>query len=236
MSGRAPVVALALAAALAGCVVDDRDVLVISPVLLACEDASRRISDHQACAFGGVCALPLPDSPACCAELVACSDGTLSVHPYCDAGCVSCGGDRDCPAGERLCDGRMCTPCVDPATCGPCAMGTVPIVRNGCATCACGPPSECELDPGDGCDAMTMETCYPGLRCGTGCLPDEPGCCLNVCAISGCASPAPLGCDTPCPPNLGCARCQATACRCDGMLWTCDAVCAAPTDVCFFPR
>lgn len=232
----ATALAVAAAAAVAGCAIDDRDVLVVGPVLQACDEAFRRVSDHQACAFTGVCALPLPGAPACCAELVACRAGTLSVTPYCDSGCISCGGDGDCPAGERLCDGSVCTPCPDPTTCAACAMGTVPVVRNGCTTCECGPASECTGAADPACDPMTGLVCYPGQRCGLGCLPEEPGCCLNVCSTPGCASPAPLGCDTPCPPNLGCPSCQTAGCRCDGMAWTCDAVCAEPTGACFFPR
>ncbi|HVV84969.1 MAG TPA: hypothetical protein VHE35_18020 [Kofleriaceae bacterium] len=227
--------ALALALGLAACVTTESDLLVVGPVLRSCDEAATRVSDHQACAFVDACALPLPEAPSCCAELVTCTGGTLSVASYCDSACVACAGDRDCPAGERLCDGTVCVPCTDPQACAPCADGTVPVVRNDCSTCECGPASQCNPDPGAPACA-DAEQCYPGQRCGAGCQPDEPGCCLDVCAQPGCASPAPLGCDTPCPPELGCETCQATGCRCDGMVWTCDAVCAPTTNACFFPR
>jgi hypothetical protein len=195
-----------------------------------------RVSDLQACAFTGVCALPLPAAPACCSEIVTCSGGVLGVHLYCADTCVTCTGDLDCPRGESLCDGEQCAACPDPRACAPCAMGTTQLVRNGCATCECGPPSECEPADNTGCDPGDMLRCYPGQRCLAGCQPGESGCCINACALPGCASPAPLGCDTPCPIELGCQSCQAAACRCDGMAWTCDAVCAPATGACFFPR
>ena len=243
MSRAAASLAAALALALvagalaAACVVDDADVLTLGPVLRSCDEVPRRVSDRQACDFTGVCNLTLPGSPACCAELVTCSGGALSVHPYCDDGCVSCAGDAECPRGERLCDGQQCVACPDPSTCEPCGDGTQLLERNGCVTCECGPPAQCSPADNTPCDPMDpTSTCYPGLRCGAGCQAGEPGCCLNVCAAPGCSSPAPLGCDTPCPVELGCQTCQTAACRCDGMAWTCDAVCAPTTGACFFPR
>lgn len=234
---RATALAILVAACLAGCVVADGDVLVLGPTLHGCQEAVTRVSDHQACDFTDVCALPLPMSPTCCAELVACTGGSLSVRPYCDDGCVTCDGDSDCEPGMRLCDGQQCVACPDVTSCATCPAGTAPITRNGCRTCECAPPSQCEAsDPAGHCDPMNTQVCYPGQRCGDGCQPGEAGCCLNVCALPGCASPAPLGCDTPCRSANGCMTCQTTNCRCDGMAWTCDEVCADLTGACFFPR
>ncbi len=232
MIGRFALAATAAALACA-CVADSGEVLVQGPVLVACEEAALRVSDRQACAFVSGCAIPSRDEPRCCTDIVTCADGALTVQQYCAASCATCGADRECEPGRSLCDGDVCVACPDPATCMGCAPGVTPIVRNGCTTCECGPPSECELDA-PACGPMGVLTCYPGQRCGAGCRPDEPGCCLNVCSPPGCSSPAPLGCDTPCPPNAGCMSCQTSACRCDGMTWSCDAVCADRTDACFF--
>lgn len=228
--------ALATLATLASaCVVDDRNILVAGPTLHACEDAARRVSEVQACDFTGVCALDVPVAE-CCSELVACVHGVLSVNLYCDDGCMpACTTDAQCTPGAAFCNGMVCEACPEPNTCAACPMGTTQLERNGCLTCDCGPPSQCDRATGMVCDPGGMQICYPGQRCGVGCQAGEAGCCLDVCGLPGCASPAPLGCDTPCPVELGCAECQAVACRCDGMAWTCDAVCAPTTGACFFP-
>lgn len=234
MTARA--VALAAAAALAGCVALDADVLTVGPVLADCMAVLGRASDQQACGFAGVCSWPAATDPTCCQVLAICERGTLAIEQYCDPSCRTCAADRECPVGVAVCDGDACVACPDPTTCAPCAAGTTPVARNGCATCLCAPPSECGGDPaGPGGCAVPGETCYPGLVCADGCGPGDPSCCANVCAADGCPVPAPLGCDTRCPPELGCQECVTGACECGAGQWTCTPICAPMTGRCFQP-
>jgi hypothetical protein len=144
--------------------------------------------------------------------------------------------DTTCEFGVALCLERLCQPCPPPEVCGDCPEGWVHLTRNGCETCQCGPRPECDLpgelcDPGSGVD----DVCYDGATCAECWDPWQPGCCSNTCSMAGCASPAPVGCFTACPPELNCPSCATGTCECDGQQWRCDAVCAETPFVCSFP-
>lgn len=229
------VVAAIASLALAACVTEDADVLVDGQPLTSCDQVAQRTSDDQACTFTGVCALAAPTDPVCCQVLASCAGGTLRLDRYCEPGCAECADDTQCVAGATLCEANRCVACPDPSTCAawPCPPGLVPLVRNGCETCTCAPPSECGLDP----TQCMGEACYPGMVCAPGCAPGDPSCCANVCAPPGCASPAPLGCDTTCPPAMGCPddTCVTGACECMGDTWVCTPVCGPRSGICFQP-
>lgn len=228
--------ATAAIVAAAGCVTADGNVLLDGTPLASCDQVPGRTSDDQACTFAGVCVVPDPTDPmpSCCQTLASCDGGTLSLDRYCEPGCTACLDDTGCPAGRELCDGNRCTACPDPTACPPCPAGLAPLVRNGCTTCTCAPPSQC--DPNTMQCSATGEECYPGMVCTPGCTPSDPSCCANVCAAPGCPSPAPLGCDTTCDPTtMMCSECVTGACACLNGRWSCTAVCGTPTGMCFQP-
>lgn len=226
---RAALAALALAA----CVTEDADVLREGTPLVSCGDVPGRISDQQACLFTDACVVPTPSDPSCCQTIATCVAGTLNLDSYCQPGCAACMDDTGCVAGRQICDGNSCVACPDTTNCAPCAPGLAPLTRNGCPTCTCAPASECSFaDPA----ACPGEQCYPGLVCAPGCFPGDPSCCANVCAASGCPSPAPLGCDTDCGSNPGmCTTCVTGACACVMGQWSCTATCGELTGMCFQP-
>lgn len=135
----------AIVAMVAGCVTADGDVLSVGALLTNCEQVPGRQSDDQACNFTEVCAVPDPRDPACCQTFVSCRDGLLQFDPYCSPNCRSCVDDSACPPGMAVCDGNQCVACTDPGMCEPCPAGLAPLVRNGCRTCACAPPTECAV-------------------------------------------------------------------------------------------
>jgi hypothetical protein len=200
--------ALALATALlaAACVAADAPVLTAGPTLRSCDEVQMRQFDLQACEFDGVCTwsdAADPNGAACCTYFAVCNEGRLLVESMCPMECT------DCPTG------------------------TVPLRQNGCATCTCAPPSQC-----DDLDAMACDpslTCYRGQVCADATMPGQLDGCANVCAAPGCAEPAPLGCRMDCPMELGCATCMATACVCDAGVWSCSPVCSDVVGPCFLP-
>lgn len=220
-----------VALALAGCVTEDADVLTDGTPLASCAAVAGRTSDDQACTFAGVCSVPEPTDPICCQTLATCDGGSLSLNRYCEPGCTPCADDRQCAPGMQVCDGSQCVACPDVGMCPPCPSGLEPLVRNGCATCTCAPASQCDVDPTQ-CQGAQ---CYPGMVCAPGCAPGDASCCANVCAAPGCPIPAPLGCDTACPPNEMCTTCVTGACACQMGQWVCTAVCGERTGACFQP-
>jgi hypothetical protein len=234
--------ALTLAASATACVAADEPVLTAGPTLTTCAAVMTRASDLQACDFDGVCSWSDPANPAgtvCCSYYAVCNGGRLLVEPSCSPDCTqTCLNDAGCPTGAAWCDGTTCVACPDPAMCPPCPTGTMPVLRNGCPTCTCAPPSECAgTDPNTGvmeCDTpQTGEVCYRGQVCTAGCAPGEPTCCANVCAAPGCSEPAPQGCRMDCPTMENCPQCMATDCTCNNGVWQCTPVCSDVVGPCF---
>lgn len=196
-----------LAVALAACVAADEPVLTAGPTLRSCEEVQARQFDMQACDFDGVCTWSDgggPNGTACCTYFAVCTDGRLLVEPMCP---------MECPA---------------------CPMGLEPLRQNGCATCTCAPPSQCDSNDPNSCDPSL--TCYRGQVCADDTMPGQLDGCANVCAAPGCAEPAPLGCRMDCPMELGCATtCMATACTCAMGVWSCTPVCSDIVGPCFLP-
>lgn len=194
----------------------------------SCAEALRHPQDGLPCAFRDACIEPLDP---CCARVLLCEAGTLRIGPPdCDPSCQPCGSDRVCLPGT-ICEG-VCQPCpmIEPCT-GP--AGWVQLERNGCPTCDFAPqPSAC-ADP----SACMGLDCYLGAACARGCTAPED-CCVNVCAEPGCPPLAPLGCQTACPPELGCMLCATAMCACTGGAWECAVACvdgAALAPSCFYP-
>lgn len=214
---------LVAAAILAGCAAER--VIVEDPagVVTSCDEVWRMGSSGAPCAFVGGCERPLPYQPECCTDYAYCGDDGLVMDTVCDEGC-GCGIDFDCPYGEAVCESPTCVPCPRTELCGECPPGFVPLVRNGCATCTCAPPPECEAAyayyPYDCADPGEM--CYAGSVCADGCDPFTAGCCANTCSAAGCAGPAPLGCFTPCVDGTG-DGCATVACECVQGSWSCES-------------
>ncbi len=239
MNRRLASYALALGALLAGCAT--REAALVSAPVDAGADRSTPVppltdcpaalaayfaGGAPACDFIGSCGAPVG---ACCTQNVECAGGLVVGAPLsCEVGCVECHVDRDCPA-TQLCDGARCLPCPFPpdgSACLPCPVPLERVVRNSCATCDCRPPSQCHGDA----ECAAGDRCLPGQACDPACpAPDSLACCANACGASSCPFPVPLGCVSACPPEVLCpGPCISTACRCDGMTWTCDRVCAPP--------
>ena len=195
-----------VAAALAACVAADEPVLTAGPTLTTCAEVELRQFDLQACAFDGVCTWTgtvEPNGVVCCTHFAVCSEGRLIVESMCP---------MDCP---------------------PCPAGTAPLLQNGCATCTCAPPSQCDGTAPMACDPALV--CYRGQVCAGDTQPGQLDGCANVCAAPGCAEPAPLGCRMDCPMEPSCASCMATDCRCDAGVWSCTPVCSDTVGPCFLP-
>ncbi len=236
MNPRVALVALAVAVAVPACVAADQPVLNGGPTLATCAEVLARQHDEQACSFDSVCTwsdAQEPNGIACCTYFAVCADGRLLIESMCPSECQRCMTDAECPRGQAWCDATTCAACTDPAMCAACPPGTEPVLRNGCATCTCAPPSQCDASDPLACDAM--ESCYRGQVCATGCAPGELDCCANVCAAPGCAEPAPLGCRMDCPQALGCTSCMASACTCNAGVWSCTPACSDVVGPCFLP-
>src|SRR5262249_21142357 len=155
----------------------------------------------------------------CCQDYAFCGAGMLIHETKCDpAACIKCVGDADCTFGKEICDLGRCVACPDLGACAPCPAGFATLARNGCPSCDCAPPSEC--DGARPCGGV--QKCYLGEVCVKGCVPSYD-CCANVCAdaTQPCSMPAPLGCNMKCPVELGCGTCAAEACICDQGTWVC---------------
>jgi len=199
-------------------------------------DAAPPFTDCELALATGVDGAPCRDftrcvrfTDACCLIGASCEEGVLvRSQPVCEDNCRPCADDRGCPSGE-LCESGRCGACPvpePPGACPPCPTDTMPVTRNGCASCACSPPSACQNDADCGPELV----CYPGQVCTGDCRSrGDLSCCANACgAPDVCPFPAPVGCRTTCPPELACpAGCYATSCRCDGttMGWECALTC-----------
>ena len=152
----------------------------------------------------------------------------------CDPSCVQCADDLMCVYGQSTCQGTTCVPCLDAPggpMCQACPPGWTYLSRNGCPTCECAPPNECESPDGIPCggDPNSPEQCYVGDRyADAACAPSDSGCRADVCSAPGCSAPAPLGCFTECdPPDPPCGMCATDTCECDPATgaWNCTKIC-----------
>jgi hypothetical protein len=238
---------LALAAALAaaaGCTVTEEVLGGDNAPITTCDEVWSRGVEGAACALTSTCSRPLPASPVCCIEFGYCAMDELAIGTDCDPACgPACVDDLGCPPGVATCEGQSCVPCAagpaDPT--GPicqmtCPMGWGFLSRNGCTICQCAPLPECVPPdpnmPGQGCNGM-FEECYRGDPIDPGCHPDDVGCFPTTCSVPGCMAGmgtmtgAPLGCDMPCDPMMGCQSCATGSCECDPMTggWICQPFC-----------
>jgi hypothetical protein len=197
-------------------------------IITSCRDAWEQGTPGAPCALDAPCARPSPDESACCTDTASCPAGALWLERACRPECA-CRDDAQCAFGRTICVDLRCQACPPTDVCAPCPPRWVRLTRNGCATCQCGPPSQCDhpMEPCmDGGSAGRPGICYPGESCAAGCDPWQPGCCSNACSQEGCAMPAPLGCLTECPPDVACGACAADSCECDGARWMCAPICA----------
>jgi hypothetical protein len=180
-----------------------------------------------ACAFAGTCNRVDPADPVCCTDTAYCNNGALVADRACNPDCTGCADDRECAPGAAICTAGHCTPCPSTINCQACPQGWQRLERNGCATCDCAPPSQCNPGPTvpgttNGC--VLPEVCYPGKRCTPGCAPGDD-CCANTCSAPGCPGPAPVGCFMPCV-NMPCMQCAAESCECmPNGSWFCTPRC-----------
>lgn len=240
------------AAVLAGCTVEHQVLNGDDVPVTTCEQVWLTGAPGDPCALTSQCTRDSPTDPMCCFDYAYCRMGALVMDTTCNPDCSSCADDHGCVEGAAVCNGMACEPCAPPnpgGMCAQCPPGWVNMTRNGCMTCECAPPSECDPINPDGTGVMCQDPndpnggeCYPGMRfADPGCAPDDPGCFANVCSISGCQGPAPLGCFTSCddPAMPPCAQCATTACECDPGTgtWACAQICLDQTPVslnCFF--
>jgi len=228
-------VALAL---LTACTVEHQVLDDPSGVVTSCDEAWTVGQTGAPCAFEAPCDQSDPFDPMCCTDYAYCSSEGLVMDIVCDPSC-GCDLDEQCTFGAAICEDRRCVDCPPTDLCGACPDGWVPLTRNGCPTCQCAPPSECDF-PGDSCDpgGTTGEICYGGQTCAEGCDGTQPGCCSNACSAAGCPDRAPVGCFMECPSASPCTLCAAGTCECDGVAWQCTAVCVedlAVTFTCTYP-
>jgi hypothetical protein len=203
-------------------------------VITSCAAVWNGAEKGAPCSFGDRCERATPGDDACCTDLVSCVDDMLVFDQSCRTEC-NCAVDTECSFGAEICEGR-CVACPSIDVCPPCPTGWVALARNGCPTCQCGPPPQCDV-PGDLCDAAAPDTvCYAGASCAEGCDAKVPGCCSNACATRGCPEQAPVGCVTECQPGMGCALCATSSCSCVDGAWSCDQVCVDNlASVCVYP-
>ena len=200
---------------LAACGLPGGDVLSKMPTLVieTCEQAKAEGKDGFPCTDFGSCALELPP---CCNGKVVCLSGVLKVIHDCTA-CSACSTDDSCEAGT-WCIGDRCDVCPKAESCKACPDGFVPLTRNGCATCDCGPaPASCDSCPPNG-------KCAPGAYCVEGCTGSS--CCVQQCTPETCG-PSPVGCSLECGPVTCAGGCYAAGCTCNGATWSCTPKCAA---------
>jgi len=218
MSARAVVLAVVVAASCT----NERKVLDNPQfVVTSCDEAWRLATPGLPCAFDGPCSRPSPFDQQCCSDFAYCTRDVLVMDSVCQPTCA-CDDDSMCTFGVEECIDRRCQPCPSIEACGECPPGWIHLTRNGCETCSCAPPPQCDL-PQRNC--LNGEACYLG-SCGGDCDPSQPGCCTTVCSAAGCIEPAPAGCYMDCPPELGCGICGADSCVCRAGTWVCNPVCA----------
>ena len=201
-----------------------------------CDGVWQRGANGFPCDFAGTCVREAPPDPMCCTSFAYCRMGELVLDVACNPDCAPCADDSACEYGAATCDGQACVPCTvtnpDGSMCPTCPPGWAPLTRNGCATCQCAPPNECDLGGGMMCDPIdpTNGVCYAGANQIDGCVPGDAGCAANVCSRAGCQEPAPLGCFMDCM-GMPCQQCASTACECDGSQWVCQPICIDATPV-----
>lgn len=222
MVTRAVVAALAVAACTETVQVlapgdDARPTTDAGPVITTCEQALQSDAG-QRCAPDLTCADPVS---TCCTQVATCVDGVLATELQCE--CTDCTADDGCAAGAQICQDLACVDCPIADTCTACPEGLVWLERNGCTTCTCAPPSQC-----DATGACEAGTCIRGARCSDGCPDDDFGCCASVCTTNPeCPAPAPQGCDVACDlDHQACGNCVTIDCTCTGDTWTCGQTCA----------
>ena len=216
---------LLLFALLLACNVDRRALDVADGRVVATCDEAFRWGMGTACVLDEPCSRETLDESDCCTDIAVCTGGVLLIEQRCDPVC-SCTSDERCAFGRSVCVDSRCQDCPSLRACNPCPPGWVNLTRNGCPTCRCGPPSQCDA-PERPCDPASPDrVCYAGATCAEECDATQPGCCSNACAAPGCTGPAPTGCVMPCPPGEPCAVCAAIACECDGVEWRCRPACA----------
>ncbi len=222
----APAALAALAAlALAGCT-SSVPVFELPPIT-DCE-AARLGVDGDRCDLFDRCLWSDPAPGGCCTTRATCEQSVLSIDTGCGTECGLCGPDRDCPFGEAFCQGDRCTPCPETAPCPPCPAGWVPLERNGCPSCECAPPSQCDVLSPATC--LPPDRCYIGALCAEGC--ESFDCCVNVCSNAECIPIAFEGCPTACSTISGCSECALEQCECmPGGTWVCRERCITPGSV-----
>jgi hypothetical protein len=217
-------------AALAACAACTNPVPVLElRSILDCEQA-RLGADGDSCALPEACLWSEPSvGGGCCTVRAACRQFELAIETGCGSTCDACPrGDLDCPFGAALCLGGLCTPCPRTDGCPPCPAGWVPFGRNGCPTCECTPPSQCDVFVPASCPAP--DRCYIGAFCAEGC--DAFDCCVNVCSNGDCIPIAFEGCPVPCTRTPGCSSCALEQCEClPGGTWSCRERCVPPGSV-----
>lgn len=163
----------------------------------------------------------------CCIDEAYCDAGRLFLFDdRCDA-CGRCGRDEDCAPGQICLGGAgMCVECPGPfpGECPPCPPELVAVIRNGCNTCECIPPTQCHVD--EECGDPSVWRCARGLVC----VCENPEtCCANACAAVTCRAmgPPPEGCVVPCAdPACPTGLCRNARCTCDADRWVCEHECA----------
>src|SRR5262249_48004256 len=163
-----------------GCTVE-REALRSAPdaFTIATCDAAWPAKDGAACTLADACFRPGASDPLCCQDIAFCGAGTLVHETKCESGCSKCDFDSDCGFGAALCDLGRCVACPDLGACAPCPDGWTTLARNGCPSCDCAPPSQCNAK--QVCDGL--EKCYLGAVCVLGCVPSFD-CCANLCAAT----------------------------------------------------
>lgn len=229
-------VALALAAlALAALATCSTPVRVLEVPRITDCDLARIGAEGDACTLPEPCLWSEPAADGgCCTTRATCRGGRLSLDVGCGQACRDCGREADCPFGIAFCLGNQCAPCPDTEPCAPCPTGWVPLERNGCPSCECAPPSQCDVFAPGTCPSPNR--CYIGAFCAEGC--DSIDCCVNVCSGADCIPLVFEGCPVPCSATPGCSQCALEQCTCTpGGQWACRERCVAPGSVreCRFP-
>lgn len=180
------------------------------PLWVDCEAALRSARVGDACS--GITSCSAADA-GCCVEQVRCSSGVISLVTRDCTACGTCAEDRECGTREWCVAGR-CQSCPEVTNCRACLLPQVQLMRNGCRTCDCGPPSEC-----GGCGERA---CVESRYCQAGC--SGAGCCVLQCEAPSCG-PGVVGCAMPCG-AVPCRFCVASRCVCEAGSWRCEPVCA----------
>lgn len=205
-------------------VLDFPDAGAPPPPISSCDGALRG-SEGDACVdFEPECII----MTGCCVRQFICEINQLFIFEDCGL-CAECSDDRECGAQE-WCIGiststGTCTPCPERGPCEDCPPDLVPLIRNGCETCECLPPTQCRND--EECMERFGDRgpfCLPGQLCAC----DDISCCVNVCMDPSCTPPTavPEGCVVDCP-DMSCELgCRLQGCRCVDDRWECSRRCA----------